>query len=179
MGLADAIERLKNIVYSKSSKDRSEFGSNSRGFENYDPTRFYYMDCGDNGSYVDVECIATEEFIRVYGVDFDMQCSDFLVRLCSLCGLEAVDYTFLVPCEGLSGVSGIFWLSAPSRSRLGHWVNSDTTQTTLPSMVRLIAKCCFKKSAKLYQYPFLDTKFKYPITLLKTGREFLKEVSYK
>ncbi|RTG88076.1 uncharacterized protein DC041_0008620 [Schistosoma bovis] len=179
MGLADAIERLKNIVYSKSSKDRSEFGSNSRGFENYDPTRFYYMDCGDNGSYVDVECIATEEFIRVYGVDFDMQCSDFLVRLCSLCGLEAVDYTFLVPCEGLSGVSGIFWLSAPSRSRLGHWVNSDTTQTTLPSMVRLIAKCCFKKSAKLYQYPFLDTKFKYPITLLKTGREFLKELGHR
>ncbi|CAH8490134.1 unnamed protein product [Schistosoma haematobium] len=179
MGLADAIERLKNIVYSKSSKDRSEFGSNSRGFENYDPTRFYYMNCGDNRSYVDVECIATEEFIRVYGVDFDMQCSDFLVRLCSLCGLEAVDYTFLVPCEGLSGVSGIFWLSAPSRSRLGHWVNSDTTQTTLPSMVRLIAKCCFKKSAKLYQYPFLDTKFKYPITLLKTGREFLNELGHR
>ncbi|CAH8487291.1 unnamed protein product [Schistosoma curassoni] len=179
MGLADAIERLKNIVYSKSSKDRSEFGSNSRGFENYDPTRFYYMNCGDNGSYVDVECIATEEFIRVYGVDFDMQCSDFLVRLCSLSGLEAVDYTFLVPCEGLSGVSGIFWLSAPSRSRLGHWVNSDTTQTTLPSMVRLIAKCCFKKSAKLYQYPFLDTKFKYPITLLKTGREFLNELGHR
>ncbi|CAI2725463.1 unnamed protein product [Schistosoma spindalis] len=179
MGLAGAIGRLKNLVYSKPSKDRSEFGSKFRGIENYDPTRFYYMNCGDNGSYVDVECIATEEFIRVYGVDFDMKCSDFLVQLCSLCGLQAVDYTFLVPCEGLSGVSGICWLSAPSRSKLGHWVNSDTTQTTLPSMVRLIARCCFKKSAKLYQYPFLDTKFKYPITLLKTGREFLNELGHR
>ncbi|VDQ05467.1 unnamed protein product [Trichobilharzia regenti] len=179
MGLGAMFERLKQHIYSKPSNSVSNSQSISENFTSYEPTLFFNMGCGDEESYVDVEYISVQQFVRVSGVNFNMHCIDFLVRLCCYLGLRPGDYTFLVPSESLSGVSPICWRCVPPSSKLGSWVNSNTTLTKFPPMVRLIAKCCLKRSAKLYQYPFLDTEFKHPIIPTKTGREFLADLGYR
>ncbi|KAK4473523.1 hypothetical protein MN116_002884 [Schistosoma mekongi] len=179
MSFMSKIVRFKSFVSSKPSTSNLDLESTSKGFPSYQPTSFYNLGFGDEKSFVDVEYISKHEFIRVSGVDFDVQCIDFLVRLCSLLGLRAGDYTILVPCESLSGVPQICWRCVPPSSKLSSWISSEAAQTKLPTLVKLTAKCHLKKSAKLYKFPFPETEIKYPVKPVKTGKEFLNDLGHR